>query len=94
MIEPYFIINIFWQWVLSGCNNMEAAYNEGIWKVIMAVITSALKYKRVRSISSPHLFEQGMEPMRQIWKRAPQFYKKWYRSLVQLFKIVIKKKKN
>ena len=69
---------------------MEAAYNEGIWKVIMAVITSALKYKRVRSISSPHLFEQGMEPMRQIWKRAPQFYKKWYRSLVQLFKIVIK----
>lgn len=39
---------------------MKAAYKEGIWKGIMAVIISALKYKRVRSISSPHLFEQDI----------------------------------
>ena len=47
MMELYFIINVFWQWVLSGCNNIKAACKEGIWKGIMAVIISALKYKRV-----------------------------------------------
>lgn len=76
MMELYFIINVFWQWVLSGCNNMKAACKEGIWKGIMAVIISALKYKRVRSISGPHLFEQDKQPKGQIWKSAPQFLKK------------------
>lgn len=60
MIELYFIINVFWQRVLSSCNNMKAAYKDGIWKGIMAVIIAVLKYKRVRSISGPHLFEQDI----------------------------------
>lgn len=76
MIDLFFIINVFWQWVLSGCNNMKASCKEGIWKGIMAVIISALKYKRARSISGPHLFEQDKQPKRLIWKREPQFSKK------------------
>lgn len=45
MMEFYFIINGFWQRCLSGCNNMKAAYKEGIWKGIIALIISALKHK-------------------------------------------------
>lgn len=78
MIDLFFIINVFWQWVLSGCNNMKAACKEGIWKGIMAVIISALKYKRARSISGPHLFEQDKQPKRLIWKRNRNSQKKRY----------------
>ncbi len=72
MMEFYFIINGFWQRCLSGCSNMKAAYKEGIWKGIIALIISALKHKRVRSISAIHLFEQETQSARQIWKIARQ----------------------
>lgn len=86
--ELHFIINSFWQRFLSGCNNMKAAYKEEIWKGIIAVIISALKHKRLRSISALHLFVQDTDNASNVKYRERQFRTLWQKLWCRVFSLM------